>query len=263
LLVVTGIIAVLAAIVLPVLGGARRRAAQVQCLASLNQIGNGFKLYACEFEGYWPVAVHQQGLPPLLLPQERRWYDLLAPYVSGTRGIQTAADIATIRRNSVIWGCPAWAKSSEYNPNSTPDKLLVGYAMQYQPMIDSTPDTSKFAFIGSPPVMGFKGSYIKDTVWGRRGGERGVIGCSSNHVVVAAESFSRSTSEWLPFPQTDLSKPRLLFDSTRHLRSGTSKAASARQKGLNMLFADGHAQPVTIVEAWTAIRWPGLDKAEP
>src|SRR5687767_11568388 len=138
MLAVIAIVAVLIAVLLPVLSSARRRANQVRCLASLKEIGNGFKLYAHDFEGAWPVTVHQQGpySPSVpLLPEERRWHDLIARYVSGTNNLSAAADVATLRRNSVIWGCPEWTKSIEYDPNSPIDKLRVGYAMHYMPMI--------------------------------------------------------------------------------------------------------------------------------
>lgn len=263
LLVVVGVIAVLLSLLLTATSAARRQADQLKCLASLKEIGNGFKLYAHDFKGAWPVAVHQQGpyTPAVpLLPEERRWYDLLARYVTGTKHINSANDIATIRRNSVIWGCPAWTKTSEYDPNSSFDNLRVGYGMQYHPMIDSSTSLRNFAYIGA---NGFVGHYVKSWDWNARGSERGVIGCATTHAVAAASTFSRSSSEWAPFPPTDPAQPQLLFDSTRHLKGGTSKKASAKHKGLNMLFADGHATPVSIVEAWNAIRYPGQDRSTP
>lgn len=262
LLVVLGIIAILVAVLLPVLSSVRRQANQLKCLASLKEIGNAIKLYAHEHKDAWPVAVHHQGpytagVP--LLPEERRWYDLLAKYVSGSRNINQSADIALIRRNSAIWGCPEWTMSSEYDPNSALDKLRVGYAMQYHPMIDENFDVQNFAYIG-PTVVG---RYVKGTIWRRHSSERAVIGCSPTHIVPVPLSFSRSTSAWMPFESTDPSKPLFMFDATRHLKRGTGKAASARQKGLNMLFADGRAAPVSIVEAWNAVRCPGQDQTNP
>src|SRR3954447_7431491 len=61
LLVVIGIIAVLVALLLPSLNAARRQAQQIKCLASLREIGNGFAMYAVQYKGFWPCAVHDYG----------------------------------------------------------------------------------------------------------------------------------------------------------------------------------------------------------
>src|SRR5687768_8383214 len=55
LLVVIGIIAILISVLLPTLASARRAGYKTKCLASLHQIGDGFKMYAGENKGAWPV----------------------------------------------------------------------------------------------------------------------------------------------------------------------------------------------------------------
>jgi len=52
LLVVIGIIAVLVALLLPALNGAREQAKTTQCLSNLRQIGQGFAMYSHEAKGY-------------------------------------------------------------------------------------------------------------------------------------------------------------------------------------------------------------------
>jgi prepilin-type N-terminal cleavage/methylation domain-containing protein/prepilin-type processing-associated H-X9-DG protein len=54
LLVVIGIMGVLAAILLPVLGGAREQGRRTHCLANLTQIGKALAIYNNEFQEYMP-----------------------------------------------------------------------------------------------------------------------------------------------------------------------------------------------------------------
>jgi prepilin-type N-terminal cleavage/methylation domain-containing protein len=57
LLVVVGIIAILIAILLPVLGRARARAAQTACMSNLRQIGVAIRMYADDNHDHYPYAV--------------------------------------------------------------------------------------------------------------------------------------------------------------------------------------------------------------
>src|SRR2546422_886532 len=56
LLVVIGIIALLVSILLPVLGRARDKANQVECLSNLRQIGIAFRMYAGDNKDWCPFS---------------------------------------------------------------------------------------------------------------------------------------------------------------------------------------------------------------
>src|SRR5215207_1481519 len=120
LLVVIGIIAVLIGILLPTLASARRSANSVKCLASLKELGNAFQLYSQENKGFYPAArddvYYVNGTK-----SSRRWTDLLAKYISKQgRDFTTQSDIAKLRMNSVLWGCPEWTRSYQYDASSNP-----------------------------------------------------------------------------------------------------------------------------------------------
>ena len=57
LLVVIGIIAVLIAILLPVLSKARAQANRVACLSNIKQLCNGVLMYCNDNDGYFPTCV--------------------------------------------------------------------------------------------------------------------------------------------------------------------------------------------------------------
>ena len=71
LLVSIGIVTILVALILPVIGKSRATAQSVTCLSQLRQIAGGFTQYAAEYDHYLP--------DPFVV--ERSWEQLLRPYL--------------------------------------------------------------------------------------------------------------------------------------------------------------------------------------
>jgi prepilin-type N-terminal cleavage/methylation domain-containing protein/prepilin-type processing-associated H-X9-DG protein len=275
LLVVIGIIAMLIAILLPALQSAKRKANQVKCLSALRQIGLAFNLYEGDFRGVWPVAVHDAGSQPGLMPngQDRRWPDLIAKYVTGKKEMAAAVDIQQVRENSVLWGCPEWTKSYEYDPGSFADKVRVGYGMQYYPKYfgpgnpATTGSVLELAYITTNSGgSSARGQYSKAAIWRHKGAQRGLIADSITHIIGVPNTMSASGGKWFPHDYNGTgSIPAGTFyvDSIRHAKPGTPKSTSAQIKGMNMLFCDGHAEMVSVLDAWNAIHNPGENKVTP
>lgn len=261
LLVVIGIIALLISILLPSLQSARRQANSVKCLSSLRQIGNAFMLYGNEFKGAWPPAIHAINVQPVGFPTERRWYDQIAKYISGNTSMAKETDIAKIRANSVIWGCPEWRGATEYDPNNYADTVRPGYGMQYYPSYFTDGHKAKnLAYISSATT----GSYVKANVWQRHGSERGLIADAVTHIIgLSNQDFSFKNTAFQPYNSISYPTYYIFIDGARHLKPGTSKVEANKRKGLNMLFCDGHASPVTPAEAQNAIRCPGQVRVIP
>src|SRR5205823_2492152 len=120
LLVVIGIIAVLVAILLPVLTRARKAANAVKCGAALRQIGDAFKLYSIDHKGKYPVVkwyikpVSQQPVINGTTITALYWQDFLVKYISKNDTINSAARASgqaqkfALARSSIFWGCPEW-----------------------------------------------------------------------------------------------------------------------------------------------------------
>ena len=249
LLVVIGIIAILISLLMPALNGARRSANTVKCLSNLRQIGLAFTMYSQQYKGSFPVAVHEPG-SHIPIGTERRWYDLVAEFVSAQR-MNTATDIAQIRANSVIWGCPDWAKSYEYDPNNVADSLRPGYGMNYYPTYFEDFDTKNLAYI-----TGTWGRYVKQAKW-TRAAQRGLLADSITHVISTPQTFS-SAGQWFPYDPVVFGA---FYVEARHGKRDMTKAQSYSTPCVNMLFCDGHCETVSVRAAWNAIHNPGSDQA--
>jgi prepilin-type N-terminal cleavage/methylation domain-containing protein/prepilin-type processing-associated H-X9-DG protein len=257
LLVVIGIIAVLIGILMPALNSARRQARSVQCLSSLRTIGHAYFMYAQNNNGAWPVAVHPLNtwIP---IDQERRWYDLIAEYITSVR-MDKYSDIDKVRENSVLWGCPEYARREDYiDPIN--DKLRPGYGMQYYPSYFDDGKTANLAYIGNPKP---RGRYVKQTEW-TKAAERGLVADAIFHILQTTQPpFDLATGKWMPFDAVTSSTPKAFFvDGNRHGPPSSTKAQSYTEPMLNMLFCDGHAQPVSVQQAYNAIVKPGYQIAQ-
>lgn len=269
LLVVVGIIAVLISLLLPSLNNARRNARRVQCLSSLKEIGHGFQMYAATFKGAYPMAAWRPsaGATPTAAEQDmwQGWMHQVAPFLSSLQSTGARGDIGTneaLRKNSVLWGCPEWTKVLDYDPGANPissaEINYTGYGMQFTPTWFDEGAASVAAQTANWAIKtnSVNGKFVKATVWGRKAADRGLIFDATAEVVSGSGSTVRDFN-----PTTTICSPftgaTLLIDSTRHLKTGSTKQQSYSQRGVNVLYCDGHVDTASILECVVAIRDPG------
>ncbi len=88
LLVVSGIIAVLAGMLFPVLERARKEARRTSCLANMKNLGLGFIFYANDSDGRYPAAEDPLNADPYYwLWMGRGWRGFVAPYLSASMSV--------------------------------------------------------------------------------------------------------------------------------------------------------------------------------
>jgi len=115
LLVVIGIIGILASLLLPALGGARRRAHTVACISNLRQLGLALNLYVEDNQNRLPVCAwplpsqgtNQPPLPPIMKP--------LMPYLKAKDVFRCPADrnIFPAEQTSYEWN--GWLNGASYD----------------------------------------------------------------------------------------------------------------------------------------------------
>jgi prepilin-type N-terminal cleavage/methylation domain-containing protein/prepilin-type processing-associated H-X9-DG protein len=133
LLVVVAIVAILAGMLMPVLGLVREAARSTRCASSLGQVGLGIQAYTFDNDGILPTTMVDAA-------HNYPWYALVSTYVEASP--TEPATAVTIRRTSVIWGCPAFRRSSA--PSLT-WKERSGFGLNMYPLFQaSRPNLEKF-----------------------------------------------------------------------------------------------------------------------
>jgi len=269
-LVVIAIIALLISILLPSLSAARRQANTVKCLAALKEIGAAFRMYSNANKGVYPASRHIVTAPGPTQLVNNRWTDRIAPYVSSQKDFAATKDIASIRRASVLWGCPEWAKSQEWDKSAAPtaaENVYNGYGMS--PYVSYFEDGNRLIDMATYNWNGTalaRRGYIKENVWCRKP--------SSDRLLIADMQFdegSVGTSPWKtgpagaanvtnfwPYDFNTGSTWRLSVDA-RHIKPGTEKTQAINKQCVNVLFCDGHAATCNIRQCYNAIKNPGRD----
>jgi prepilin-type N-terminal cleavage/methylation domain-containing protein len=271
LLVVIGIIALLISVLLPALSKARRQANTVKCMASLREIGNGFKMYEIDNKGWWPSARDRKD--PNTANNWHEWTDLVAKYMTGTKNWTNYYDVATVRRDSVIWGCPEWTKSSDFTSNlaaSDAENVYTGYGMQYYP---SYFEDGHYAdgLVNASTTTTTRPGYRKATVWQRKGSADRALVCDSRWDIVQCtdQKFmpvgsGTPTTYWpddtTALTATGASTPGIVSFDARHKKQNLPKKEGATVASINMLFCDMHVATISPMQAVSAIRSPGRDK---
>jgi prepilin-type N-terminal cleavage/methylation domain-containing protein len=145
LLVVIAVIAVLAALLLPVLAHAKEKARSTQCLGNLRQWGLAFRLYADDHEDFLP----RRGQGIMVLAQIDRpedWFNAL-PYYFGCKSFQFMAtnNTAPAAHSQSLFICP-----SAENPGGT---YFLPYGMNMNLCPWNLPVQTKFAQVAQPSFV--------------------------------------------------------------------------------------------------------------
>lgn len=84
LLVVLGILALLTALVFPVVSASRRKAQETTCVANLQQISHALAMYTADYDDTFPLVLDGLIVNRVSALEARCWSDLLPPYLASS-----------------------------------------------------------------------------------------------------------------------------------------------------------------------------------
>ena len=141
LLVVIGIIAVLIAILMPVLRKAREAAAETVCANNLRQLMSGYLMFANEHRGHLPGHVYDIGNPD---PERRDWlHGGENPFTNFAAGPE-AGTVWRYVNNAETYRCPSLLPDPQMSRNSNGRFDYAGFFLLAGAKVTKVRPTSEF-----------------------------------------------------------------------------------------------------------------------
>jgi len=223
LLVVVGIIAILAALLLPALAKTKEKARRVSCLSNLRQVGALCTLYAADYRGYFPSS-------NLDFPHEQISWSSSPPLGLGLLSAPQGQTGPTYTTAVAVFFCPSLLASERIGPY-TPTSIAP-----------KTWSASSLWNNGPNNICGF--FYYGDPLSGSTNGW-----ATTNGFAYGPANFE--------MPANAASSVLLAFDLVENSLSGNSLPHSPgqiNQDGGNVLFADGHVAWIEFLDT----KWHGF-----
>jgi prepilin-type N-terminal cleavage/methylation domain-containing protein len=237
LLVVIAIIAILAAMLLPALNGAKRKAQQIGCISNLKQLSLAHILYVDDFGKYIP-SIEGEGF---YLP----WEDALKPYDGGKKGVVLCPSALKQPQGFAVFGSAGnGTADTEWAYAGTPMTGNYGYETNY----------GGYAFNGwfFDLGTGSSSSYFHPS---------NVPRPSQTPIFADGNSHDASPNS-TDLPSSDLYDGGASFETMAVLtiaRHGGSPASAAPRKvntaqrlpgAIDMALLDGHVEKVPLENLW-------------
>jgi prepilin-type N-terminal cleavage/methylation domain-containing protein/prepilin-type processing-associated H-X9-DG protein len=217
LLIVIGIIALLTAILMPVVSSVRKMSRSTVCLSNLRQWGQSFQTYLS--------SNHGNSIPRMEYPSPIRWWEALAPYNSDVRGTLLCPEASERGDFSDPDFCPGsatkawWIRRGNYVGSYGFNQWVYKQPTDFS-NVGNGPKHIRF-----PAVRGDRVPLLADCCWAWQN-------------PLSGDSVPRN----LDYPEKGISTSLAVFCIDRH------------QMAINVVFLDGHADHEPLAELWK-LKW--------
>jgi len=242
LLVVIAVIAILVAIVVPCLQGARRRAGAVACQARLRQWGFAFRMYLDENQGRW-FSSRPSGHSVEL---SGRWIRGTQPFWSSTaKGYHSQPHMKGVVSEYSIFMCPMTGMDKEFPFNTW------SYTLEYPTKFIAV----SFGF--NAWLYSDQGSLLDRVHGGSSLGTSDDVRDAAN-IPVLGDGFTGYVvhNEGPPWREGDFTVGAALGGGSSKpvITHWNSHCINRHNGGINMLFMDWSVRKVGLKELWT-LKW--------
>jgi prepilin-type N-terminal cleavage/methylation domain-containing protein/prepilin-type processing-associated H-X9-DG protein len=233
LLVVIAIIAILAAILFPVFGQAREKARAISCLSNSKQIGTGIAMYTQDYDERFPTGGRG------LLPGEpstgtNRWDKLVMPY------IKNGARASDGRGAAGMFVCPSRPRFKQAGGNP-PRSLGYGCNGNIMGWGDITNPNQAAPGRSLAEITSPAGTFVVAE------GTQCTCAVTNNTDPDTWDQFEDAATDWqIQAPGNWSNNNATHYANCDGSRNQARRPIGRHNKGLNVVYADGHAKWATI-----------------
>jgi prepilin-type N-terminal cleavage/methylation domain-containing protein/prepilin-type processing-associated H-X9-DG protein len=228
LLVVVAIIGILASLLLPSLGSARKKAKMATCKSNLKQLQIAYQLYSDDNDAYYPLEGWHLS-----------WSDKLAPYDGRTvaySDLYTNTAIKASKSSAGLYACPSDDIQRLYGTD--PDALTLSYAPSY---LSGGSGSNPKIYTSSRGIIGdYNFGTVNDVNIGR-------TSRSMQSTQINKSSSTLSTFEYME-EQRCLGRKDKSLIGTGNLNNNPGNIPHEGLSKSNFLFVDGHVESLSYFQ---------------
>jgi prepilin-type processing-associated H-X9-DG protein/prepilin-type N-terminal cleavage/methylation domain-containing protein len=239
LLVVVAVIAILAALLFPVLAQAREKGRQITCASNLKQLGNAIQMYTQDYGGEYPYNVRNRRRQPGEAEGRVFWVEPVYPYVKTGKSVDQASGVHSY---AGVFHCPS--DDSTDGPSYSFNAWFVDAGVREE-LVPRPAETVILAEKrGTVPQEALVWWIYPWPAW------PAAKGTPINNREGAINAINRSILEREEDVAVEGVDPGGAFQMNREAREAAGLRTLRHNGGSNWLYCDGHVRWAKLASVW-------------